>query len=66
MANKQMEEEMRIMKQKMDSATSDMTRMTEDYIKLQSVLQQSDAVVDKFKRENEKLKMQVSANCHKF
>lgn len=51
---------MKNIKAKMDSATSDMNRMTEDYLKLKSILRSNDAELDRMRKENEKLSMQVT------
>lgn len=48
-----------ILRQKMDTATSDMNRMTEDYLKIKTVLQRTDTNNDAVKKENDKLRMQV-------
>ncbi|KAK3096658.1 hypothetical protein FSP39_002154 [Pinctada imbricata] len=42
-----------------EDATANIDRTTEDYLKLKQVLQQSDAVTDKLREDNEVLKAQV-------
>ena len=49
-----------MMEDKMAAGTQDMNRITEDYLKQKAVLKENDAVLDSLKRENERLKMQVS------
>lgn len=47
------------LQQKLEDAVQQMDRTFEDYIKLKAVLQQSDAVTDRLREENEILKNQV-------
>ena len=58
--SQQLEEKQRMMEDKMAAGTQDMNRITEDYLKQKAVLKENDAVLDSLKRENERLKMQVS------
>ena len=55
-----------MMEDKMAAGTQDMNRITEDYLKQKAVLKENDAVLDSLKRENERLKMQVSLDQVSF
>ncbi|KAJ8314697.1 hypothetical protein KUTeg_006847 [Tegillarca granosa] len=58
-ANDEYQKKIDDMNAQLQDAINNMDRITEDYMKLQSVLQKSDAVTDKLKEENEILKAQV-------
>ena len=64
--SQQLEEKQRMMEDKMAAGTQDMNRITEDYLKQKAVLKENDAVLDSLKRENERLKMQVSLDQVSF
>ena len=57
--NQQLEEQQREMEDRYNSATSDMTRITEDYLKQKTVLQETDSVLDGLRRDNDRLRIQV-------
>ena len=61
--NQQLEEQQREMEDRYNSATSDMTRITEDYLKQKTVLQETDSVLDGLRRDNDRLRIQVRTPC---
>ena len=61
--NQQLEEKQKVMEERMNSATSDMNRITEDYVKQKTVLKETDSVLDGLRRDNERLRIQVSTDC---
>ena len=61
--NQQLEEQQREMEDRYNSATSDMTRITEDYLKQKTVLQETDSVLDGLRRDNDRLRIQVRPPC---
>ena len=61
--NQQLEEQQREMEDRYNSATSDMTRITEDYLKQKTVLQETDSVLDGLRRDNDRLRIQVHTPC---
>lgn len=59
-ANDAYEAQIKDLRGNLDDAITQMDRTTEDYLKLKKVLEQSDAVTDKLREENDILKAQVT------
>ena len=57
--SQQLEEKQKVMEERMSTATADMTRITDDFMKQKEILRENDAILDSLRRENERLKMQV-------
>jgi len=58
-ANDELEDRIKSIQKELEESTTEMTKMTDEYTKLKTILQQSDMIIDDMRKERDALRAQV-------